>query len=110
MIGALKKIERQQGRKEKNMENNFQPNFVAYAIAHGKEPQQMIDFDSKKYPGGCMTGFILWISEMKTYFYSCHPECFLDYNIIKIDLWVKFLQDRAKEESNKKNYEKGLIS
>jgi len=43
------------------MPYTFQPRFVAYAKAHGKEPQDQLDFDRDEYPSACMMGFILWI-------------------------------------------------
>ena len=37
------------------------PRYTAYAQAHGRSPDQMLEFDSERYPGGKMCGFILWI-------------------------------------------------
>ena len=77
------------------MKTDFQPNFVAYATAHGKEPQAMLDHDSRKYPGGCMCGFILWISQMKSKFFMVRPDCFLDRHAISnYPAWENFLQEQ----------------
>lgn len=39
----------------------YQSRFVAYAKAHGLEPEKMIESDRKRWPGGAMCGFILWL-------------------------------------------------
>jgi len=37
------------------------PRYVEYCRAHGLTPDAMLARDEEAYPGGCMTGFILWI-------------------------------------------------
>jgi hypothetical protein len=40
-----------------------QSRYVAYCLAHGAtSPEEMLARDTEQYPGGCMTGYILWIS------------------------------------------------
>lgn len=41
----------------------WNPRYLAYAKAHGFEgdPEGMLAHDSAEWPGGHMTGFILWI-------------------------------------------------
>jgi len=39
--------------------------YIAYARAHGKSPEEMVEFDRQFYPGGAMAGFITWISLRK---------------------------------------------
>ena len=36
--------------------------YALYAKANGRTPEAQLAADKVKYPGGCMTGFILWIS------------------------------------------------
>jgi len=41
----------------------WNPRYVAYAKAHGTTPEAMIEEDRVNWPGGVMTGFILWIGD-----------------------------------------------
>lgn len=40
----------------------WNPRYVAYAKANGRSPAAMLENDRQEYPGGCMAGFICWIS------------------------------------------------
>lgn len=41
-----------------------QPYYAAYCIAHGVgDPDEMLERDAMKWPGGCMAGFTVWINE-----------------------------------------------
>lgn len=42
---------------------DYQPRYLAYCAAHDMAPEQMLNHDKKRWPGGCMCGFIIWISE-----------------------------------------------
>jgi len=72
----------------------FQPYFVAYAQAHGRAPAAQLDFDSTRWPGGCMTGFILWIAKAKVSFRELHPAAFMPGGDVIHDFtaWGKFLE------------------
>jgi hypothetical protein len=37
------------------------PRYFEYARKHGRTPSEMLAHDEVRWPGGCMTGFILWI-------------------------------------------------
>lgn len=39
---------------------HWNPRFVRYAFAHGREPESQIEHDRTHWEGGCMLGFILW--------------------------------------------------
>lgn len=41
----------------------FQPLYVAYAKAHGREPEAMLEHDTERWPGGKMCGYLLWGGE-----------------------------------------------
>jgi len=38
------------------------PRYLAYCLAHARTPDEMREADSEDWPGGKMTGFILWMS------------------------------------------------
>lgn len=43
----------------------WNPRYVAYCEAHNvTDPDEMIAFDHARFPGGRMTGFIVWIQAM----------------------------------------------
>ncbi len=71
---------------------SWNPNFLAYAQAHGREPQAMIDADAIKYPGGKMCGYILWIMRQEKAFRTAHPEAFCGFNISDLKAWGWWLQ------------------
>jgi hypothetical protein len=60
------------------IEMSWNPRYVIYAYAHDKRtPEEMGDFDRERYPGGCMTGFILWMDEQWAEFrkfFGCKRE------------------------------------
>jgi len=48
----------------------FNPRYAAYAKAHGNAAEAQLEHDTLVYPGGCMCGFILWITEAWGSFYA----------------------------------------
>ncbi|MBB6306261.1 hypothetical protein [Xanthobacter tagetidis] len=46
------------------MGTTYQPRYVAYCIAQGRKPEDQLQHDRVRWPGGKMTGFILWLREM----------------------------------------------
>lgn len=72
------------------------PRYAAYALAHGMTPDAMMEHDRIAYPGGCMCGFVLWMSEQKRAFWEPCPEAFFDRGrILDQDAWTSFLQSVA---------------
>ena len=68
------------------------PRFDAYAKEHSKTPEEMLEMDREKYPGGCMTGYIIWMSEKRQEFYKVNPGAFIDrYNMVDHKAFDKFL-------------------
>jgi hypothetical protein len=61
--------------------SGWNPRYVAYATAQGRkagedkrEPFTQAALDRLEYPGGCMTGFILWIDAAWQAFAAIHNE------------------------------------
>jgi hypothetical protein len=46
----------------------YNPRYIAYSRANGNTPNRQLLEDRDDWPGGCMTGFQLWISEAATVF------------------------------------------
>jgi hypothetical protein len=42
---------------------DYHPRYKAYAKHHGATPDEMLAGDNERFPGGCMTGYIIWIGE-----------------------------------------------
>ena len=46
------------------MSAEWNPRYEAYARVHGRDPEAMLEYDRKRWPGGCMCGFMLWIGDL----------------------------------------------
>jgi hypothetical protein len=56
------------------MKTKYTPEFKAYCKANGRTPAKQLAHDRRKFPGGCMCGFILWMSAKLSAFKLAHPE------------------------------------
>ena len=83
------------------MTTKWNPYFVAYAKAHGRTPEAQSAADDGAYRGGCMSGYMDWISRRKAAFVKYHPEaCFLNewgrlVGIVDHAAWGRFLEESA---------------
>ena len=70
----------------------FTREFTAYATAQGRLPDAQIEHDKEAYPGGCMCGFILWMSKKLAAFKRKHPEHYIGDAIRDHDAKCAFLE------------------
>lgn len=81
------------------------PRYIAYAKAHGETPEGRMETDKRRWPGGCMVGFMLWMSDMKAIFHKQHPEAFMGSSsldaLVDQEAWTAFLVKTAEESSMK---------
>ena len=49
----------------KRANTKYQSRYIAYAKAHSMRPDKMLEYDSNRFPGGLMCGYILWITKTK---------------------------------------------
>jgi hypothetical protein len=54
--------------------NEYNPRYLAYCKHHNKTPDQMLEYDKQRSPGGCMGPFIIWISQKWQNYDRMHPE------------------------------------
>jgi len=70
---------------------DFNPRYVLYAASQQRTPEMQIRHDEQRWPGGCMTGFILWMNERKAEFKKISPDSFLGNWIYDQAAWDNFL-------------------
>lgn len=65
------------------------PRFARYAAVNGRSPEEQLAHDAGQFPGGKMTGFMLWISERWVEFRAAHQlsrDAIPDH--AKFDAWL----------------------
>jgi len=84
------------------MKKKINPRYAAYARAHGMTRDDMMAHDRQKYPGGCMCGFVVWISEQRQAFLKLHPAAFLGRHVIvDQESWTEFLQTEKTRDTGR---------
>lgn len=79
---------------------SYNPRYAAYAKVHGRTPDAQLAFDKTAWPGGCMTGFILWNRERLVQASKEIPEAFFMGQIsdhAAYDRWLTALAKRSAE-------------
>jgi hypothetical protein len=76
----------------------FTAEFTAYSSAHNRTPQDQLEADSQEYPGGRMTGFILWVGRALRAFKAEHPQHWAGDNILNHSAKIRYLQRYAKRQ------------
>ncbi len=71
------------------------PRWLAYCKSQGNTSEEQFLKDDKKYPGGIMCGFILWIAEKREEFFKKHPERFVGRNISDQDAFTMFCEGKT---------------
>ena len=69
------------------------PRYVNYARAHGMGPDAMLDHDRNQWPGGVMTGFILWNTARLQDFGKINPRAFIGHGLIDHAAYDRWLTD-----------------
>ncbi|MGH7164997.1 MAG: hypothetical protein ACREIS_05665 [Nitrospiraceae bacterium] len=73
---------------------DWNPRYLAYGRDEhpGLGPDAILDADDERWPGGCMTGFMIWIGRRWTEWLKAHPEAdphiLTDENHAAFDEWL----------------------
>ena len=71
------------------MKTKYNSRWLAYIKVHGyKNPEEALAGEKKKYPGGCMCGFIIWIQEQWKEFNESIGKNLLKDTHEKFDAWL----------------------
>lgn len=52
---------------------SYNSRYVAYARAHGRTPDEMLEADRNSWPGGIMAGYVIWIGKQWTEWSAQNP-------------------------------------
>ena len=81
--------------------------YTVYAAQHGKTPDEMLAHDKKRWPGGKMCGFMLWINKRwqewhEAKGYRRHDYIVTSADHVDFDAWiVQRAAERAIEKGAK---------
>lgn len=52
----------------------YQARYRAYCNAQGRDPEAQMQHDATAFPGGVMTGYILWVRDQWVQWRAAHPS------------------------------------
>lgn len=70
--------------------DTYQKLYIKYCQENQKEPKEMLAFDKERFPGCCMCGYILWISEKRVEYFKEHGLS----RIENLKHWEEFVVNR----------------
>ena len=81
----------------------WNPRYICYAKASGRSAADQLAHDKEQWPGGCMTGFFLWMNEQLGEFFRSNPNAFgRDVTgrpsirmLVDHDAWDRWLKETA---------------
>lgn len=82
--------------------SEWNPRYVNYARAHGRDPDAMLAFDKERHPLACMMEFVFWNSDRLRDFSKVSPESFVADGIrdhAAYDEWLTAWVDDALDEA-----------
>lgn len=80
------------------MTEKWNPRFANYARVHGNSPVEQLAEDRNRWPGGSMTGFVLWNRERLVEASRAIPEAFCLGRLVDhetYDAWLTAWVDTA---------------
>ncbi|WP_391564518.1 hypothetical protein [Sinorhizobium meliloti] len=75
--------------------------YVKYARAHGRSPEDQWEQDRRDWPGGLMTGFILWNRERLREASRAIPHAFYLGQLIDHEAYDRWLTEWVDKEISK---------
>lgn len=69
----------------------YQPRYIAYAAANNMTPSAMLSHDKDRFKGGCMAGFMIWITEKSREYQDASPESFIGKSLINHEGFTDFI-------------------
>lgn len=88
-----------QDQSESYKDSGMNPLYIAYATSQGMSADEVLASDREQYPGGCMTGFILFVADMKRKFWEVCPEAFFcnrPESLVDVGAFHRFIAEQVK--------------
>jgi hypothetical protein len=73
----------------------YNERYLLYCKSNNLSFDEQLEKDKKEYPGGCMTGYIIFIGKMYGKFFQNHPEYFDGQYIRDQEQFTKFIEQNV---------------